>query len=928
MLPSVDECACGNGVILASGLCLRCSLEEASRLESEITKEQLAASLQEADVPDEVWRLGNYEILGELGRGGMGVIYRARQRHSQRIVAIKRIIAFRATNKEWLERFRREIKAKASLDHPNILPIYEVSESPEGWPYYSMKFAQGGSLRDAAKSLTDKPREAVTLVAKVARAIAYAHEHGILHRDLQPGNILLDHKGEPYVCDFGLAKLLNDAESLTQTVTTLGTPGYMAPEQADGPAGQIATTADIYSLGAVLFSLLTGRPPFIGDNALSVVKQASTLEAPKLRTLAPALDRDLEVIIARCLERDSNNRYQSATELADDLERWLDALPILARPAGPLTRARRWCYKNKSVVAISAAGLLLVATSVLLLSPRWLSNITKADKSIAVLPFEDFTTTKNDSFANGVQDDILAALAKVADLKVVSRSSVSDSTSIAQQDPRAIGKQLGVAYLLKGSVRRHDDRVRINAQLIDTKTGTTRWADSYERGVTDLFAIQAEIAQRIVLELAATLSPSEKAALTTAATKDLEAFELYSRARTLSAVYGPFSKDSIAQIIGLLNSAVARDPHFVPAWCELAAAHDALYFAGYDRTPARLASAEDAIHHALALQPNAGTVRLALAQHRYRAYRDYNQARAELEKARGSLPNNSGIFELLGYIDRRQGRWSESIQNLEKASALDPRNPHLMGQLAVSYLFLHQYRKSTEYRDRILSITPESPAALISRALVEFEEKADLHPLHQVIDDIRAKSPNLIPNIAPDWFFLSMCERDPVTAHKALEALSGDDVLIVGQFSLSRSMAHGLVAKLRGDDAASHVAFEKAREELQEAIGSQPDFGPNYSLLGLVHAALGRKEEALRAGRRGMALMPLASDSMTGSDAVEFFALTCAWCGEKELALHHLEILTKTPSLVSYGQLKLHPWWDNLRGDPRFEAIVQSLARR
>lgn len=328
------ECPeCGATAHLGQGTCVSCLLKEGLEAGGEASAEVFQSVLTEADVPDKQWRLGNYEILEEIGRGGMGVIYRARQRHSRRIVALKRVLTYQAESHETLARFRREAEAAASLDHPNVLPIYEVSESEDGVPFFSMKLATAGSLRTAETALRRDPRECVRLIAKVARAIEYAHQQGILHRDLQPGNVLLDGRGEPLVSDFGLAKWLGEETNLTRTLTTFGTPGYIAPEQAEGDTAELTPAADIYSLGAMLFNLLAGRPPFVGANALSVIRQATATSAPKLRSLAPSLGRDLETILARCLERDPKARYQSAGDLAEDLERSLDGRTIVARPA-------------------------------------------------------------------------------------------------------------------------------------------------------------------------------------------------------------------------------------------------------------------------------------------------------------------------------------------------------------------------------------------------------------------------------------------------------------------------------------------------------------------------------------------------------------------------------------------------------------------
>src|SRR5438034_2152019 len=307
---------CGSASRVGRGLCLKCLLSAGidGNGEHPTVEPTLDDLFRDSDGHDADWLLGNYQILEEIGRGGMGVIYRARQRHSRRIVAIKRVLSYHADSQDTLMRFRREAQAAANLDHPNILPIYEVSESHDGLPFFSMKFASGGSLLEAAPALRSEPRRAVALLAKVARALQYAHEQGILHRDLKLGNILLDARGEPMVSDFGLAKWLEPTGRLTRTPSIFGTPGYIAPEQVNGSEGKLTPTCDVYSLAAVLFGLFTARRPFTGAHALQTIQQAAEKPAPKLRALAPALDRDLETICAKCLEREPDARYRSASK--------------------------------------------------------------------------------------------------------------------------------------------------------------------------------------------------------------------------------------------------------------------------------------------------------------------------------------------------------------------------------------------------------------------------------------------------------------------------------------------------------------------------------------------------------------------------------------------------------------------------------------
>ncbi len=390
---------------LDTGVCISCLLRQGLEGGDDVSQSFYQSVLAEVDAPHKSWFLGNYEILEQIGCGGMGVIYRARQRHTRRVVAVKRVLSYRADSPGALQRFRREAQAVASLDHGNILPIYEVSESEDGLPFFSMKFAEKGSLHENAASLRGQPRNCVELMAKVARAVEYAHSRGVLHRDIKPGNILLDDHDEPLVSDFGLAKLLDGNNDLTRSLTTFGTAGFIAPEQAGHAAVDFTPVADIYGLGAVLFNVLAGRPPFLGSNPVSVIRQASETQAPKLRSLAPSLDRDLETICARCLERDPKARYQSAGDLAADLERWLTGRPIVARPVSPPVQIWRWSRRNPKLVGAATAGLLLGAAVVSLLRGELFraSRFSPSDKNIAVSPLSDVSETKDQGSKRAVR---------------------------------------------------------------------------------------------------------------------------------------------------------------------------------------------------------------------------------------------------------------------------------------------------------------------------------------------------------------------------------------------------------------------------------------------------------------------------------------------------------------------------------------------
>ena len=550
------------------------------------------------------------------------------------------------------------------------------------------------------------------------------------------------------------------------------------------------------------------------------------------------------------------------------------------------------------------------------------------EKSIAVLPFENLSEEKaNAFFTDGVQDEILTNLARIADLKVISRTSVMQYKTGAPRNLREIGQQLGVAHLLEGSVQRAVGKVRVNAQLIDARNDAHLWAQTYDRDLADVFAIQSEIAKAIADQLQAKLSPVEKAAIEQRPTTDLVAFDLYTRAKALrfsTVTFNVLAKDNLLQAVELLNQAVARDPAFLLAWCELANTHDRLYFLGLDHNPAQLAAAETAVQTAQRLRPDAGETHLAVAQHRYRGYRDYDGARAEIAIAQRTLPNDPLPIELLGYIDRRQSRWSESTRNLERAIELDPRNFYTLQQISQSYRSLRRFADMAAKLDRAHAIVPRDVDTMVARAAVDLYWRADTRPLHDMINTVLAENPAIAPTLADTWLTLALCERDFGAATRALAAL-GNNPINIDAVSLNPAFARGLVARAQRDNVAADAAFSEARARQEKLVREQPDYAPALCVLGLIDAALGHKEDALREGRRAIELLPVSKDSINGSLMIDIFAVTCAWAGEKDLALEQLRITTQNPSYTNYGELKLHPYWDPLRGDPRFEKIVSSL---
>jgi len=551
-------------------------------------------------------------------------------------------------------------------------------------------------------------------------------------------------------------------------------------------------------------------------------------------------------------------------------------------------------------------------------------------KSIAVLPFENLSDEKQNAFfTDGVQDEILTDLAKIADLKVISRSSVMQYKSGVARDLRKIGQELGVAHLLEGSVQRAANRVRVNAQLIDARNDAHLWAQTYDRDLADVFAIQSEIAKAIADQLQAKLSPSEKNAIEERPTTDVTAFDLYTQAKSLllNISFSAKNLSNMLQAVDLLNRAVARDPSFFQAYCLLASAHDNIYLLGNEHTPARLAAAEAAIESASRMRPDAGETHLARAGNLYRGYRDFDGALAELDIAGRTLPNDSRIPELAGYITRRRGKQEEGLQYLLRSLELDPRNFLTLQQTALSYQILRRYAEMARVLDRGLAIKPDDVETRAARAVVELDWKADTRPVHQLMQELRAKDPAALKRVADTWFTCALAERDPVAAEAAISAL-GENPYDYNQGAIyfNHLVLEGLIARMMNDEAKARAAFTAARAEQQKVVHAQPNHGPALCVLGLIDAALGRKDEALREARRAVELLPVEKDAFNGPQMIEMLAMAAAWLGEKDLACQQLSIEMRLPGIVSYGQLKLMPYWDPLRGEPHFEKIVASLA--
>lgn len=848
-----ERCRCGSVTRVGYGLCLSCLLRSGLCPEEPQT-ESFDAALAEIDVRDSEWRLGNYQILEEIGRGGMGVIYRARQRHSRRIVALKRILSYHSDSRDTLVRFQREAEAVASLDHPNILPIYEVGVSEDGLPFFSMKFAPGGSLLHGRKVFRDKPRQAVRLIAKVARAIEYANNEGILHRDLKPGNILLDGRGEPLVGDFGLAKWIDATSDLTRTMTVFGTPGYIAPEQVRGPAGNLTPAVDVYSLGAILFELLSGQPPFLGEHAIVVIHQAAEKQAPKLRSIVPRLDRDLETICARCLERDPAMRYRTAGDLAEDLERWLEDRPIIARPVLPPVRLWRWSRRNPKLAGSIAACLILAAVGLVekIASSRLsaiLQRVEIAQRSVAVTSFEDLDeilTTSNS--ARSMTSAFTAALtqAKGIQLSATPHQIAEDVDPWRSEDWKKIGEAGNARMVLSGSVRRREGKQRVAIHLIETATGSvvSTWLQDGESG--------SDIAKALTTKISNVVANTKGTSRDTGAIvgrHDWKPDAIGETNNPLARSYCDHGKEfllrynlaDLDRAIESFRKAVEIDPNYAVAYAMLGSACQAR--AQTDPTRDWLAQADVATAVALRMAP------MLPEAHRARGgtLRRHGRLRDSLDSYLTSYelePATSRSAAMLGDTYEQVGRPDLALRWFEKVARRQTQ-PLFADTLGNAWTSLGDYDKAEKAYNSAIIFKPDLPVGLLGLSKLALF-RGDYKGAREGCEQARAKykdNPEILEMAALIEFF----SRHFPAAEKLYREAAAIDrdggVEFVG--SVRYLSAIGFIQKLSGAHAKDGKALlEEAHWLDEKELLSAPDNLRHLYSLAANYAAQGKGEAA------------------------------------------------------------------------------------
>jgi serine/threonine-protein kinase len=881
-------------------------------------------------------QLGHFRVEGPLGSGGMGEVYRARDERLDREVAVKVLPEAVASDPERLARFEREAKALAHLSHPNILAIHEFGR--EGDVVFAVTELLHGETLGHRLSRERLPwRRAVEIAAAVADGLAAAHAQGVVHRDLKPENLFLTSDGQVRILDFGVARFDAEAPGEAETLAgpssstkpgiLLGTLGYMSPEQAVGEPAD--SRSDIFALGCVLFEMLTGRRAFARGTVGETLRAIQTEPVPDVDGLGLGIPADVGRIVAHCLEKEPQQRFQSARDLAFDLRATLtSALSVVAGvPASPgRRRLPRWlAWTGVALVALAVAGAAWLALRHPGPGPDATGTPAEGRRRIVVLPFENLGASEDEYFAAGMTEEITSRLAGVQALGVTSRTTAREYDRRGKT-LRKVGADLGVDFVLEGTVRwdrsqGSPGRVRITPQLIRVADDTHLWAATYERQMSDVFALQSEVAEEVARALGATLSASEARAVGRVPTRDLAAHDLYLRALRLGSE--SYDRRDLEEAIRLLEQAIALDPGFAEAHAQLAEQHLQMYWFHHDRTPARVEQARRSAERAAELAPDLVETHLAMANYHYRGHLDYERALAEIALARRLRPADGETLFLEGSVRRRMGQLEEAAELYERAAALDPGNAARAHDLASTYWLLRRYPDADRVYERTLALSPRWGYVCSNWAGMRLCWHGDVAEARSIL----ARVPPGADVREPEWLafrlvWLDLLERryDQALAH--LRALSLP-AFSTQFFYVPLSRLAGDASRFMGHPEAAREDYLAALAVVERELVARPEDSRLFSAKGLVLAGLDRKEEALRAAQTGVDLMPIAREAIQGTFRAEDLARVEAMVGRPEAAIDTLEMLLARPSSVCAWSVRLDPAWDPLRRHPRFEALLR-----
>ncbi len=876
-------------------------------------------------------RLGPYEIVAAIGAGGMGEVWRARDERLGRDVAIKVLPAELASDPERVKRFEKEARATGTLNHPNILSIYDIG-TYEGSPYLVEELLEGQTLREVLRGGPLPPRRAVEVAVQVAHGLSTAHGKGIVHRDLKPENLFVSAEGHVKILDFGLAKLTEvtaaageerEAETLvksTELGVVLGTVGYMAPEQVRGmPCDH---RADIFALGCVLYEMLSGRRAFKGPTPADTMSAILSKEPPPLVEAGGEVPASLQEIVSRCLEKRPPDRFSSAHDLALALQAASQAAP----PGAILTRAPRLRRRWVLIGAAVAAAALLPLTVALVFKVVGPGHETQGAKPprIVVLPFENLGSPEDAYFAAGMAEEITSRLANVQGIGVISRTSAIQHDRTGKT-VKQIGIDLGVDYVLEGSVRwEHgqgkESRVRITPQLIRVADDTHVWADRYDRVLADVFAIQSEVAESAVKAMGVKLLPPEQTRLKEISTNDLEAYDLYLRGFEL------LGRGETCEIFGAalekFQAAVDRDPGFAQALAITASMQLAMYWIGCDNRQEQLVKAKEAAERAVELRPDLAETHTALADYFYRGLQDCQRALEEYATATSIQPSNSYALLGTGFVLRFQGRWAEAAEAWGKALELDPRNVHLLHNFAIVCAWIRRYADADRALGQAMALSSQWSWPYQVRAELQVAWHGDVDKAQAIIEE-GSQVAGVREDMGAPRRWIALLRRDYPGYLRQLEAEIGQSIDDPAEHS-ALVLIRGRLEMLAGQGDLARRSFEAARVELEQLVQRAPKDAELHGSLGIAYAGLGRRTEAVREARLGCEPRPQSKcNTAPRLDCLVDLALVYTMVGQPGEAIAALDELLGRSGWSTPHRLRLEPWWDPLRPDPRFQALLE-----
>ena len=880
--------------------------------------------------------ISHYKILEKLGEGGMGVVYKAQDLKLDRFVALKFLPAHISGSEQEKSRFIQEAKSASALNHPNVCTIYGIDEY-NGQQYIEMELVDGVTLREKAAASQLTIKQVVEYGIQIAEALQEAHSKGIIHRDIKSENIMINSKDQIKIMDFGLAKLKGSLK-LTKTSSTIGTLAYMSPEQIQGVEADVRS--DIFSFGVVLFEMTAGRTPFRGEHEAAMMYSIVNEEPEEASKYRQDIPPELLHILNKSLEKDPEDRYQSMSEIIVDLRRLkkestrVNRTQLVSLPGGkpanvlpPPEKPGRKIPSKK--ILMWAGGAAILAAAFFLLKDVVVSNIGRnSDKKIiAVIPFENLGPSDKDYFVDGMTDEVTSRLSGLSGLSVIARSSAAQYRKTTKS-LKQIGEELGVNYILQGTVRWEDfdgeTHVRVSPTLIKVEDGTQTWSESMESVLSSAFKLQSDIASRVAGALDVALAKTEKTSLETSLTENSEAYDYYLQATQYSD--RTVSRSDFEIAVKLFERAIRLDPSFAAAYAKLSYVHSNMYWFFYDRTESRVEKSRAAAEKAMTLAPELSEAHEAMGWYYYHAKLDYKSALDEFSLALKYRPSNSNIYYGIAAVLRRQGDMAGSIESFKKAIVGNPRGSDLFRQLGETQTLLRDYQDADLNYEKSIELTPDVSAVYWERARNFLLWKGDVNEARRIVEDCRRQG----KDSGTEYFLADMTYEVEVVGgnyEAARSALNHEsaDVIVNDQFQyLPSSLLRAELEELRGNGFAAGKYFDSARVHLEREIKAHPDDERLYGSLGIVYAGLGRKEDALREGKHGLELLPIEKEAWRGSYRLMDLARIYAMTGEQDLAVQSLERLLSIPCELSGALLKIDPRWNSLKENKKFQSLINT----